>query len=503
MSFEKATPENITYHTPNSRPEEFEATVVQELSEDTSEFLDGLFSPVQLFPEPGCIDISSMQQAAFSRDMIGAKYFPEILRRDTLYGGWCQDDTSSLDSKMIEESTSISDLMPHGDIFPHIWDTSGDINDADISITSQENRVSTPDLFSSDNELQFFEENQMLCCDNGIRSPSTKSLLGHRTTPTKDILSHCLRILSGHVLDEAFSNVRDANAKVQCVAFLIEHKESIAREEEYEFAIEKAKDVFRRGIDYLQVDGHPELHLRCSYYLAFIQECKCVLSGAIKEFCEFYRQIDEEFWRNITETLDELSEMVNKTDEKLFGGNVLSFDIRCSVIALAGQLSEHLEFSVAKMLLFVPDEFDALSAYVYLQRCLNYQRRDKLQKSFRELQNSRRALFANLPKLLNFERTELQTCNYLGLVLASIHKVNNDELRLPIKLDMKRAIDQWLRENISHNGLATFPDKKSILASLISKSKRIGSSDNSSARYGVTYSVSTITGISGSVFMVP
>ncbi|PQE24410.1 hypothetical protein CJF31_00002664 [Rutstroemia sp. NJR-2017a BVV2] len=526
-SFEKATPENITYHTPNSHPVELGAAIVQELSEDTSERPDGLFSPVHLFPESRCIDIS-VQPAASS--WIGTEVFPEI----KIYGAWCQDDTSSLDSKTIEESTSIGDILPHVNILPHKGDTSGDINDIGSSMNSQENCVPTLDLHSAGDELQRLEDYRMRCCANGIRSPSAKSIFDSYTVSEKDLFSHFLRILSGSASDEAFSSARDAHAQFQCVAFLIDHKESFVRKDEYELIIEEAKNVFRKGIGYF--DSDPELQLRYSYYLgrllrahgcrqsgeicrllcsvismnvrfptAFTQKCKCILSGAIKEFSEFYRQIDEEFWRNITETLDELSEMVNKKDEKsfFFGGHVLSFEIRCSVIALAGQLSEHLEFAVTKMLLFVPDKYDPLSAYVYLQRCLNYQRQDKLQKSFRELQNASRALFTNLPTLLNFERTELEICNYLGLVLASLHKVNNDELRLTIKMDMKRGIDEWLRRNVSRNGSAKFPDKKSILDSLMSKSKRIGSSDNSSARYGVTYSVSTVTGVSDSVFMVP
>jgi hypothetical protein len=410
----------------------------------------------------------------------------------------CADDTSSSESGITEESTSICDILPDRNIFQPIGDISGDITPADTSMNFQENRFSTRDFHFATDEIQPHEGCQMLCCANGVPFQSAKSAFDFFTISKSDLLSECLRILSGSALDEAFSSAADAYAKCQCVAFLIEHKHPLVKEDEYELVIEKAELLFRKGIDYL--DNNPELQLRCCYHLGrllrahgcrhqsgeichllctvismnvrfptdFILRCKCVLSGAIKEFSNLYRQIDEEFWRTITETLDELSKTVSKTDEKPFlTGYVLSFEIRYSVIALAGQFSENLEFAVAKLLLFVPDTFDPLSAYVYLQRCLNYQRQYKLQKSFRELQNASRALFTNLPRLPNHERTILETCNYLGLVLASLRNVNNDELRLPIKMRMKRAIDEWLHEHVSRNKLTTFPDKESILDSLM------------------------------------
>jgi hypothetical protein len=427
----------------------------------------------------------------------------------------------------------IGGILPHSNIFQHEGDASdGDMNHIGTSMSSSENSMSTYFYHFVPCKLHLHTRCHKFFCTNDIRLPRNKSL-SFNTSSESDLLSLYSKTMSDIFVDDAFSSELEADTKCQLVAYLIEHKESLVSEEEYDLVIKKAEVLFRKGIDYL--DTHLEMKLRCCYHLvsllrahgnrqseeiyhllcsiistnvrfprAFMNSCRCTLRGAIYEFSELYREIDEVFWRTITGTLDELSEILKQMGEKpLFTGDVLSFEVRYSIIALAGQFSENLEFAVAELLLFVPDSFDPLSAYVYLQRCLNYQRQDKLQKSFRELQNARKALFTSLPILLNYERTLLETCNYLGLVLASLRNINNDELRLPIKMGMKRAIEEWLQEHVSHIKLATFPDKESILDSLMSKSKGIGSSDNSSARYGVTYSVSTITGVSDSVFMVP
>jgi hypothetical protein len=342
----------------------------------------------------------------------------------------------------------------------------------------------TSELVTHDPELHPFELRLILkylyfCCDLGIRV-SQKKAKALRELDVNDHADFDLaysQLMSGSLRRRIFHTLSCTYGVVQLVAFLISHAKHFTPSHDRFLASNEAEAIFRTINN---TASNSQLRALCCYHLAtllrnttsarseeipkllwsvivtriqtpgFLEgDCECTLLDAILDLREFYEGVDLSLWPHILYALDNLHRWIMMENPELPKRTRcsyrFSFQTRYSIPTLAGLLSSMLEFSIADIMLPALERSDPLCVFTHLQRSMNYQRQDELDKSFYELEAASLALYAGLD--IAFKRSLLSAstiCDHIHSIRKILRAIRNGNIKFSIKIKMERELDALL-----------------------------------------------------------
>jgi hypothetical protein len=335
------------------------------------------------------------------------------------------------------------------------------------------------------------------------------------------VLRACFQLRSGLMRKKLFRPSRFDVSIYRIVPSIISYSKYVTTEEEHSLALEEAEAIFHKGIKSCPHD--PYIAALCYFHLAVLLQhkgrsrsdeipmllrsalamsfrfpdapslkpCKCIPVRAARKLGEFYSGDENHLEKGITESLEILHQTIMEETAQRRGScasfQPLGLPCRCYFVTLAGFCSKVLKF------------FSFCRRYLGFQRdhFLGDQRRE-LEKSFAEVVEARCALYGEIDtSFANYE----STCNYIAIIKGLLLSIKYDSTLYSIVTELDKLL---LHADVKRQSL--FAKGKNRMDSLLAETMettQTSSSIDSSNRYGVTYSVTTITGVSNSVFMVP
>ncbi|PQE32582.1 hypothetical protein CJF32_00004115 [Rutstroemia sp. NJR-2017a WRK4] len=372
--------------------------------------------------------------------------------------------------------------------------------------------------------------NGTFCCFYEAQSITGNNILELDGLERIAVLHACLELRTG-VLRERMIRSYINSGILRIVPLIISYSKSLISEDEHYQALGEAEAIFREGIKYFE--KKVKFHCPCFFDLAMLLQssersrsdeiprllsstlatkgpiwkipsvawCQCITAKAVQKLEEFYSEVDSRLWQSVIESLKVLHEMIlldKERPDSFF--RPLSFKTHCYIVTLAGLFSQMLEFSIAHTILPEPNDVSSLCVLIRLQRSLNFQRQGELEKGLREVE----AASYGFPKStgIGSEWSEADLRDYVSFAKILLSKIKNNRIKPSILITMETKLDELLK-GVPIKDKLSVAEEENHWEFLLDEPTEISLSDNASARYGVTYSVSTITGVSNSVFMVP